>query len=87
MDEDHDALRAERLLYGIAGDLRRLPIHQTLGMHLRALQIKRALLRWKDARPDEGARRATLADLAALQADVEAQACMTLLRAPEVMID
>jgi hypothetical protein len=83
----HDAARAERLLYGLAGDLRRLPVHSTLSLHLRALQTKRAVLRWRESPPDEASRRAVFAELASLRSEIEAREELTLLRAPEPLID
>jgi hypothetical protein len=55
-----DAQQAERLLHELAVELRRLPYHgHTRGMHLRALALKRAVVRWvADATCTEEDRRA-----------------------------
>lgn len=52
---------AERLLFDIAIDLRRTGTRpEAVGLHLRALELKRTVSRWRDRPPDPPARDATL---------------------------
>jgi hypothetical protein len=69
---DADLVRAERLLFDLAGELRRVPVHACMHVHLRALQIKRVLMRWNEENPDDVTRHALLAELCTLQREVEA---------------
>jgi hypothetical protein len=46
---DNDARCAEELLHELALDLRHVPVDgQTQALHVRALQIKRDVIRWAD---------------------------------------
>jgi len=52
---------AERCLYALAHDLRRVPfVDGTRRMHLRALELKRAIARWREECPSVEARAAAL---------------------------
>lgn len=58
---------AERYLHGLAHDLRRVPfVESTRRMHLRALELKRAIARWKEERPDVAVRAAAVDEVEAL---------------------
>jgi hypothetical protein len=65
-----DAVRAEGLLFDLAGELRRAPVHKTLRIHLRALQMKRVVTRWYEQPPDEASSRAVIEELLSLQREV-----------------
>ena len=69
---DDETRRAEGILFDIAADLRRAPLAGSLRLHLRALELKRMLVRWRDEPPDEASRAAVLRDLCALQRDLSA---------------
>jgi hypothetical protein len=56
-----DVHRAERILFDLAGQLRRVPVHQTLPLHLRALQIKQLVMRWSEELSGDASRQAVQA--------------------------
>lgn len=67
----HDLRRAEELLFDIAADLRRVPVHAgTRDFHLRALAAKRNVSLWANSPPPDDERRRTLEELVAIQEDV-----------------
>lgn len=69
-----DVHRAERILFDLAGQLRHVPVHQTLPLHLRALQIKQLVMRWSEALSDDASRHAVQAvidELLSLRREVE----------------
>ncbi len=52
---------AERTLHALARELRGVPMKpSTRHLHLRALELKRKVVRWRDAAPDVPARSAVL---------------------------
>jgi hypothetical protein len=67
-----DVRRAERVLFDLAGELRRVPLHASLRLQLRALQIKRLVTGWTERASDDASRRAVLDELLALGSEVEA---------------
>ncbi|MGO9000016.1 MAG: hypothetical protein ACLQVI_42360 [Polyangiaceae bacterium] len=67
-----DVYRAESILFDLAGELRRVPFHAALRIHLRALQLKRLITPWTEESPDDATRHAVIDELLALQRDVEA---------------
>ena len=69
-----DVQRAERILFDLAGQLRRVPVHQTLALHVRALQIKQLVTRWSEQLSDDASRHAVHAvidELLSLRREVE----------------
>jgi hypothetical protein len=67
-----DVRRGERVLYDLAGELRRVPVHASLRLQLRALQIKKLVTGWTERASDDASRRAVLDELLALGSEVEA---------------
>ncbi|HZU83102.1 MAG TPA: hypothetical protein VE987_09310 [Polyangiaceae bacterium] len=62
-----DRAHAEALLFDLAADLRLVPVEETTrALHIRALQLKANVVLWSADSPDEGARRAVCAEIAAL---------------------
>ena len=65
---DSDQERAERLLYELASDLRFVAVgERTRALHVRALELKGAVRRWRAECPDARARDATCDEIVALQ--------------------
>ncbi len=63
-----DQHRAERLLAELAIELRRVPVDEhTRTLHLRALALKRAVMRWPDDQPDESVRHAVVDEVRVMQ--------------------
>ena len=63
-----DQHRAERLLTELAIELRRVPVDEhTRALHLRALALKRSVMRWPDDQPDESARHAVVDEVRVMQ--------------------
>jgi hypothetical protein len=63
-----DQVRAERLLFELATDLRFVAVEEcTRDLHIRSLEIKGAVRRWIDEWPDARAREATCEEIVALQ--------------------
>lgn len=55
---------AERSLFALATELRRVPLApDTRRLHLRALELKRAIKRWRDEAPDDAAIGAALEEI------------------------
>lgn len=64
---------AERALFVLANELRRVPLEpDTRRMHVRALELKREVARWRDRRPDIRERSAILEEIEALAREAEA---------------
>jgi hypothetical protein len=52
-----DTHRAEGLLFDLATELRRITVEKrTCALHLRALALKAAVMRWPESRPDQAER-------------------------------
>ncbi|HXN34129.1 MAG TPA: hypothetical protein VN894_19835 [Polyangiaceae bacterium] len=67
-----DQHRAERLLTELAMELRRVPVHEhTRYLHLRALALKRAVMRWPDEQPDGSIRLAVIGEVLAMQKEAQ----------------
>jgi hypothetical protein len=65
-----DQHRAESLLAELAADLRRVPVDGPMRtLHLRALSLKRAVMRWSEEHPEESVRRAVLDEVVAMQVE------------------
>jgi hypothetical protein len=65
-----DQQRAERLLFALATELRHVRLEETTrGLHLRALELKRAVARWPKDRPSATARRALCDEVLALHTE------------------
>ena len=63
-----DQHRAEALLAELATDLCRVPVDERTGaLHLRALALKRHVMRWPEDHPDEAVRRAVVDEVLAMQ--------------------
>jgi P2-related tail formation protein len=63
-----DQYHAERLLSQLAIELRRVPVDErTCALHLRALALKRAVMRWSEDQPDESLRRAIVDEVRVMQ--------------------
>lgn len=62
---------AERALHVLARDLRAVPVDGTTRrLHLRALELKREVARWRDAEPDVPSRCAALDEIEELSREV-----------------
>jgi hypothetical protein len=73
-----DQQRAERLLYALATELRHLRLEEgTRGLHLRALELKRAVSRWPKDHPAASARRELCDEVLALHTETRAFASRT----------
>jgi len=65
-----DQSRAESLLAELAMDLCVVPVEdRTRALHLRALALKRAVMRWSEDLPEESIRRIVLDEVLAIQAE------------------
>lgn len=65
--------RAEKLLFALAIELRAVPVHeQTRAVHLRALELKRAVASWRASRPGEDERARVFEQIGALGREVQA---------------
>ena len=63
-----DQQRAETLLSELATELCRVPVERrTCALHLRALALKRHVMRWPEEHPDESVRRAVVDEVIAMQ--------------------
>ena len=63
-----DQDRAGALLAELAAALLRVPVdEQTRGLHLRALSLKRDMMRWHVERPDESIRRSVVGEILEMQ--------------------
>jgi hypothetical protein len=68
-----DQMRAERLLYELASELRFVAVEErTRQLHIRALEIKGAVTRWSRERPEARVREAMCDEIVALQARTRA---------------
>jgi hypothetical protein len=67
-----DVRRCEGVLSDLAGELRRVPVHASLRLQVRALQIKQLVTGWTERASDDASRRAVLDELLALRSEVEA---------------
>ncbi len=66
-----DQQYAERLLSELAIQLRRIPVdRRTSPLHLRALALKRTVMRWPDDRPDKSLRHAVVREVRVMQEEV-----------------
>jgi hypothetical protein len=76
-----DQERAERLLFALATDLRHLRIEEgTRALHLRALELKRAVARWPKDQPAAEARREVCEEVLSLHAETRARAARSPAR-------
>jgi hypothetical protein len=66
-----DVAHAEALLSDLASELRRAPLASSLRLHVRALDMKRAVAAWNTDLPTVEERRATMEEIIGLQRDVE----------------
>jgi hypothetical protein len=64
MEDERIVEHAERQLYALASQLRNVPASgPTRELHLRALQLKRELARWRTQLPDPAVREAVFSEL------------------------
>jgi hypothetical protein len=65
-----DQHRAESLLAELATDLRWVPVDgRTRTLHLRALSLKREVMRWSEELPEESIRHSLLDEVVEMQAE------------------
>lgn len=62
-----DQRRAEALLADLGSHLRRVPVEErTRALHLRAIALRRIVIRWSEDQPDEATRAAQCKELVSL---------------------
>jgi hypothetical protein len=67
MTMDESTTHAENQLFALAMELRRVPVQsRTRELHLRALELKRDVARWRASRPGESERERVFAEIEAL---------------------
>lgn len=67
-----DTNQAEAILFELAVVLRRVPLSQSVShLHIRALELKRNVSRWSEVPTSRTSRQATIAELLALQREVQ----------------
>ena len=69
-----DQLHVQGLLADLAAELLRVPVEEsTRTLHLRALALRRVVMRWPEDHPDEQNRRAVCNEVIALQEEARAR--------------